>query len=234
VTLVLAHRGANRQAPENTVAAFRRAVELGADGVELDVHPTLDGRLVVRHDAAGPAGVIAELTLAEVAGRMPEVPTLEAALDVCAGRLVNVEIKNSPHQPGFDPTDRAAALLVELLAGRSGDRVLVSSFNLGTVDRVRRLAPTVPTAWLVFGADVIAALAVAREHGHRALHPDVASLAGAVAGDLVGEAHACEMAVNVWTVNQPEEIARLQAVGVDAVITDVPDVALAVSRGSRA
>jgi glycerophosphoryl diester phosphodiesterase len=235
VTLVLAHRGANREAPENTVAAFRRAVELGADGVELDVHPTRDHHLVVRHDGAGPAGVIPEMTLAEVVDAMPEVPTLEAVLDVCAGRLVNVEIKNSAHQPGFDPTDRAAGLLVELLARRGGDRVLVSSFNLATVDRVRELAPGLPTAWLVFGVDAAGALAVAHEHGHQALHPDVGSLAGARAGDLVAEAHARAMAVNVWTVNERDEIARLLAVGVDAIVTDVPDVALdEVSRGPRA
>ncbi len=232
--LVLAHRGANREAPENTVAAFRRAVELGADGVERDVHPTRDDHLVVRHDAAGPAGVIPELTLAEVAERMPEVPARGAVLDVCAGRLVNVEIKNSPLQPGFDPTDRAAALLVDLLDRRGGDRVLVSSFNLATIDRVRELAPGLPTAWLVVGVDATGALAVAHEHGHRSLHPDVGSLAGPVAADLVADAHAREMAVNVWTVNQREEIARLHAVGVDAVITDVPDVALEVSRGSGA
>jgi glycerophosphoryl diester phosphodiesterase len=233
VTLVLAHRGANREAPENTVAAFARAVALGADGVELDVHRTRDDRLVVRHDAAGPAGSIPEMTLAEVAGHMPEVPTLEAVLDVCAGLLVNVEIKNLPDRPGFDPADRAATLLVDLLAGRAGDRVLVSSFNLTTVDRVRGLAPDLPTAWLVFGVDVTEALVVAHGHGHRALHPDVWSLAGPVAGDLVTEAHERGMAVNVWTVNQRDEIERLLSAGVDAVITDVPDVALEVSRAPR-
>jgi glycerophosphoryl diester phosphodiesterase len=66
VTLVLAHRGANRFAPDNTLAAFERAVELGADGVELDIHRTADGALVVRHDAATPFGLLAEMTAAEV------------------------------------------------------------------------------------------------------------------------------------------------------------------------
>ena len=71
MTLVLAHRGANRFAPDNTLAAFARAVELGADGVELDIHRTRDGALVVRHDAATPAGVLAEMTLAEVRAAPP-------------------------------------------------------------------------------------------------------------------------------------------------------------------
>jgi glycerophosphoryl diester phosphodiesterase len=231
VTLVLAHRGANRQAPENTLAAFRRAVELGAHGVELDVHRTVDDRLVVRHDADSPAGLLPELRLAEVAARLPDVPTLEAVLDVCAGRLVNVEIKNLPHQPGFDPEDRAARLLVELLADRgSADRVLVSSFNLTTVDRVRGLAPGMPTGWLVFGVDPADALARAHEHGHRALHPDVWSLPGTRAPELVDDARRRGLDVNVWTVNEAAEMRRLVDAGVDAIITDVPDLALAVSR----
>lgn len=231
MTLVLAHRGANREAPENTLAAFRRAVELGADGVELDVHRTRDDRLVVRHDAAGPAGVLADLTFAEVTAQFPGVPSLEAVLDVCAGRLVNVEIKNLPHQPGYDPDDRGAELLVALLAARGTDRVLVSSFNLTTVDRVRALAPAVATGWLVVGGDVTAALARAADHGHRALHPDVGSLAGPAAAAVVADAHHRGLDLNVWTVNDPGEIRRLAEVGVDAVISDVPDVALAATRG---
>ena len=151
VTLVLAHRGANRLAPENTVPAFARAVELGADGVELDIHPTIDDALVVRHDAATPTGLLAEMTLADVRAALPEVPTLGEALDACAGRLVNVEIKYLPTEDG-DPPDRMAQLLIDLLAERGGrDRVLVSSFNLASVDRVRSLAPDVRTALLTLG-----------------------------------------------------------------------------------
>ena len=130
--LVLAHRGANRLAPENTVAAMARAVELGADGVELDVHRSADGQLVVRHDAETPIGALGDLTLAEIRGALGDVPTLAEVLDVCRGRLVNVEVK--------DPDPRAADALVELLGRRSGaDDVLVSSFDLPTVDRVREL-----------------------------------------------------------------------------------------------
>jgi glycerophosphoryl diester phosphodiesterase len=229
VTLVLAHRGANREAPENTIAAFRRAVELGADGVELDVQRTADGALVVHHDAATPAGVLAEMTLPEIAGAIPSVPRLEEALDVCAGLLVNVEIKNSPRDPAYDPTDRAATLLVELLAARGGaDRIMVSSFNLQTVDRVHELAPALPTALLTVGLDPLASVALVTEHGHRALHPDVHSLSGPSGADALAAAHAHGVEVNVWTVNDPDEIRRLAGIGVDAVITDVPDVALSV------
>ena len=228
MTLVLAHRGANRKAPENTLPAFAQAVELGADGVELDVHRSADGALMVRHDAATPAGVLAEMTLGEIRAALPEVPTLEEALDVCAGLLVNVEIKNIPGEGDWDPSDRAAELLVELLARRDGrDRVLVSSFNLPSVDRVRSLAPHVPTALLTFGTDPLEALLIAESHGHAALHPDRRSVAGAAAGAVATRAHERGLEVNVWTVNDPDELARLAAAGIDALITDVPDVALA-------
>jgi glycerophosphoryl diester phosphodiesterase len=227
VTFVLAHRGANREAPENTLAAFGRAMELGAHGVELDVHRTADDRLVVRHDADGPFGLLADLTLAEVVRLLPDVPTLDAVLDVCAGRLVNVEIKNSPHQAAYDRDDRAASLLAELLGARGRDRVLVSSFNLATVDRMRALVPSLPTGWLVVGVDPVDALAVAHDHGHSALHPHVGSVPEGHDAELVGAAHARGLAVNVWTVNEPGDLRRLAAAGVDAVITDLPDLALA-------
>jgi glycerophosphoryl diester phosphodiesterase len=235
VTLVLAHRGANRRAPENTVEAFRAAIELGADGVELDVHATVDGHLVVRHDAETPIGLLAELTLAEVATRFPEVPTLDAALGACTGRLVNVEIKNLPHQPGFDPDERVAALVVELLAARRADRVIVSSFHLATVDRVHAAAPQLETAWLLANGDLATSTRVAAEHGHVAVHPH-ARLLGADAAEAIASAHAIGVRVHAWTVNEPDEILRLADAGVDAVITDVPDVAITAleERGLRA
>ncbi len=209
MTLVLAHRGANRFAPDNTLPAFERAVELGADGVELDIHRTADGALLVRHDAATPVGTLAEMTLAEARAALPEVPTLEEALDVCVGLLVNVEIKNMPGEGDWDPGDRAAELLVELLDRRAGrDRVLVSSFNLPSVDRVRSLAPHVPTALLTFGTDPLEALLIAESHGHGALHPDRRSVAGALAGTVATRAHERALRVNVWTVNDPAELAR--------------------------
>ena len=234
MTLVLAHRGANREAPENTVDAFRRAVALGADGVELDIHRTADGGLVVRHDAATPSGVLAELGRDEIRRAFPEVPDLDEALDVCAGLLVNVEIKNSPLEADWDPDHRAADLLVDLLARRNGrDHVLVSSFDLGSVDRVRALAPHVPTALLTGRMDPREGLGLVEARGHRALHPFVGMIAGGRAEEIVGRAHEVGVEVNVWTVNDPDELARLAAAGVDALITDVPTVALAaLGRGS--
>jgi glycerophosphoryl diester phosphodiesterase len=226
--LVIAHRGARRVAPENTVEAFVAAARLGADGVELDVHRAADGALVVHHDAdAHGVGVLSERALAEIRAARPEIPTLEEALDACAGMLVNVEVKNLPGDADYDPADGAAAAVVELLNRRANrDDVLVSSFNIESADRVRALDASIPTGFLTLvGLDPVDGVEVAHAHGHGAVHPDVRSLGDSAAEATITRAHELGMAVNVWTVNGEEEMRRLAAAGVDALITDVPDVA---------
>jgi glycerophosphoryl diester phosphodiesterase len=214
-------------APENTLEAFARALELGADGVELDVHRTGDGGLVVHHDAAAPdLGVLATVPFEEIRSRRPDIPTLEEVLDCCAGSLVNVEIKNLPGDEDFDDTEQVAEAVVALLDERGRrDSVLVSSFHLPTIDRVRALEPELDTGYLVFGDDLDGALAACVAGGHRALHPFVGFVGEPVVGETVRHAHSDGIAVNVWTVNDEAEIRRLAVAGVDAVITDVPDVA---------
>src|SRR5690606_32186021 len=109
--------------------------------------------------------------------------------------------------------------------------VIVSSFNLETIDRVRELASAIPTAFLHLASfDPFEALALAHDRGHAAVHPQAEALAGDVAGALCREARARGMRVHVWTVNDPDEMQRLAAAGVDAIITDVPDVAVRVLR----
>jgi glycerophosphoryl diester phosphodiesterase len=227
-TLVLGHRGAPRAAPENTLASFAAAREQGADGVELDVHRSADGALVVHHDAAADGlGVLAELTFAEIRAARADIPALDEVLDLCAGMLVNIEVKNSPHDADFDPGDRAAAAVAELVGHRGlHESVLVSSFHLPTIDRVRAIDPRIPTGYLVV-VDPLPrdALAIAHEHGHGALHPHLAAMGEAFATGVVDRARELGIALNIWTVNDPGEIARLGAVGVDAVITDTPAVA---------
>ena len=231
---ILAHRGAARLAVENTLEAFVAASALGADGVELDVHRTADGGLVVHHDAgAGGVGVLAERTEADIRAARPEIPTLEEALDACAGMLVNVEVKNLPGDADYDPTERVAAGVVDLLSRRGRrDDVLVSSFNLASADRVRELDGTIPTGFLTLvGMDPVDGVEVAHAHGHHAVHPDVRALVGDAATTTVARAHELGLAVNVWTVNAEAEMQRLAAAGVDAIITDFPDVARRVFDG---
>jgi glycerophosphoryl diester phosphodiesterase len=182
------------------------------------------------------------MMLAEVQRAFPLVPTLAECLDVCrgagrAGGLVNVEIKNLPGDADFDPTDRCAELVVELLQSRQpsgpepADAVVVSSFNLATVDRVRALDDRIETAFLPdVHSDALGALVVAEQHGHPGLHPWVGRLGGSAAGALAVRARERGMALRPWTVNDPAEVARLGALDYDAVITDDPLVALAALR----
>jgi glycerophosphoryl diester phosphodiesterase len=212
------------------VAAFVEAANLGADGVELDVHRSADGHLVVHHDAFAPGiGVLADHSGAEIRRVLPWVPTLAEALDASAGMLVNVEVKNLPGDADFDPDERAAVAVVELLGSRERrDDVLVSSFSLASIDTVRRLDDTIPTAFLTLvGFDPLDGAAVAADRGHAAVHPDVRSLAGPVARAVAARAGELDLTVNVWTVNDAAEVRRLAAAGIDGVITDVPDVARA-------
>lgn len=227
--LVLGHRGAPRDAVENTLAAFTAAREQGADGVELDVHRTADGALVVHHDAVAPGlGVLAAHDLAHIRTALPHVPTLDEVFDVCAGLLVNVEVKNSPPDADFDPEERAAAAVVELVGRRSlHDSVLVSSFHLPTIDRVHAIDPDIRTGYLVIVDPLpLPGLEIAHEHGHAALHPYVAVLGPDHVDGAVARARELGLALNVWTVNDPAELRRLAAAGVDAVITDTPRAAL--------
>jgi glycerophosphoryl diester phosphodiesterase len=231
--LVLGHRGAPHRARENTIEAFAAARAERADGVELDVHRSADGALVVHHDArADGLGVLAEHPLARIREALPWVPTLGEVLEECAGLLVNVEIKNSPGDADFDAHESVARLVVELLEARRGrDSVLVSSFHLPSIDRVKELEPATRTGYLmVVDPDPLAAADVAVGRGHDAIHPFVGVMGPDAAPDVVEHAHGLGVEVNVWTVNPEDEIVRLAAAGVDAVITDAPGRALAALR----
>jgi glycerophosphoryl diester phosphodiesterase len=223
--LVIAHRGASADFAENTLDAFLGAVDQGADGVELDVRRTADGHLAVSHDDVLPDGTV--LVETAFAGLPAPVTDLTRALDACAPlAVVNIEIKNWPEDRDFDPTEGLAGAVVDLLRARGeldDGRSLVSSFHLATVDRVRALAPGLATGWLLGRVDEPGPLVDrAAEHGHAAVHPHHAF----VNEDLVRRAHDAGLAVNTWTCDEPERIRWLESVGVDAVITNVPVVAL--------
>lgn len=222
MTSVMAHRGASAAFAENTLEAFAGARALGADWVELDVRRTADRRLVVHHDAHLPGGVA---LMARHRAQIPSVvPDLAEALDTCHPLGVNIEIKNGAPDPDFDPTGRLDAdALVDLLHRRRGsDQVLVSSFNLASIDRVHELDPTVPTGWLLLDRGKTADLvARAVDGGHAAIHPP----ADMVDAAFVDHARSAGLNVNVWTVDEPLRMTELVAMGVDGIITNVPDVA---------
>lgn len=219
---MLAHRGASKAQRENTVAAFRRAGEMGAQAVELDVRRSSDGVLVVHHNPHYADGrLVAHTAHADVPA---DVPTLGEALDACAGMWVNVEIKNDPEEPDFDPTERIAEeTMAHLLARDEDDRWLISCFRMETVDRCRAIAPHVKTAWLCVQAPEGIADTLVKK-GHLALHPWVAMLTE----ETVRACHAAGVQVNTWTCDDPARMKQLVDWGVDGICTNVPDVALDV------
>ena len=154
MTLVVAHRGAAQEAPQNSVQAFLDARRQGADGVELDVRRSRDGALVVNHDLDIPGkGPICDLDVAD----LPEhVALLSEAMVACGDLLVNVEIKNSIDEQGHDPSGALVSqVLAELAEILTDGQVIISSFDLATVAAVRREEPSMATGLLLEpGADV--------------------------------------------------------------------------------
>ena len=159
---------------------------------------------------------------------LPEpITDLASALDVCRPlAVVNIEIKNWPDDRDFDPTEHLAESVVALLEARqelADGRNLISGFHLPTVDRVHELAPGLATAWLLgLIEDVAALIDKAATRGHVAIHPHHAFVDEA----MVTMAHAAGLAVNTWTCDDPDRIRWLEDVGTDAVVTNVPDIAL--------
>jgi glycerophosphoryl diester phosphodiesterase len=228
---VIAHRGACRDAIENTLAAFRAARAAGAHGVELDVMRCASGEVVVFHDDdltrlarrservdALPLDALREVDLGGGEG----IPTLEEALEEIGPRLlVNVELKTDKWRGDPELATRVAELLRR---GGWGRRALVSSFNPMALWQFQRAAPEVPTGFLFHAQErrPLREAWPARLLAPFALHPE-ASLVDAIA---LAAWRRRGFAVAVWTVDDPHEIAALAALGVDAIITNEPARAL--------
>lgn len=219
---IIAHRGASAVAPENTLAAFRLASDLGADGVELDVRATADGQLVVIHDAAvdrttDGTGAIAALTFAQVravdAGRKfgpafagERVPLLSEVLEAARGRLlVDIEVK----APGIEPA------LVDLIRQmKMADSVLITSFDLQVVSHARALAPEIPAGLLQPAAHP----QVAVQLGVAAYLPEI----GALTADVMTLCRRHRLRVIPWTVRTEDQARHALRLGVDGMIADDP------------
>lgn len=191
--LVIAHRGASWDEPENTLAAFRRAIELGADYAELDVHAAPDGRLVVTHDPPGDRR---------------DLPTLEEALEVMAGRIgVMVELKRPYRYRRHDVVRRTLALL--------GSHDVVVSFEPRAIQEVRRLRPELRTIQHVASVPIRRAAAYAWAAGFEDSRATPRALA---------LAKRLGLATTVYTVNDPERMRELAALGVTGIFSDRPDL----------
>lgn len=232
---IWAHRGASAYAPENTLPAFQKAVELGADGIELDVHLSADGVLMVSHDetidrCSNGTGEIRSMTCEELkrydySHRFPEykgatIPTLREVYEliVPTGLTVNVELKTNVYEyPGIEK--KCIALAEE--AGMT-ERILYSSFNPKSLERLHRLAPELPTA-LLYEGFYPGIVMRARRSFWTAVHPEYVDLYRNA--DRVKQLHAIGRKVHPWTVNEEKDFIRMIELGVDGVITNKPDAA---------
>ncbi|HEV2249546.1 MAG TPA: glycerophosphodiester phosphodiesterase [Candidatus Limnocylindria bacterium] len=198
----MGHRGAMGHAPENTIASFEKAVELGCDEVETDVWLGPDGRLLISHDLPGDDASL----------------TLDAVLDLCRGRVgVNVELKCERDEARAAATGTAVA---RRLAARADPDAYVSSFWWAALAAARDAAPPVRRAFIFADSpDRPALLASARALDLWALHPNRAY----VTRELVDAAHAAGLRVHPWTVNDEAEIAAFAALGVDGIMSNWPE-----------
>ena len=245
-TLVFAHRGGGGLFPENTLEAFADSVKLGVDFLELDVHSTKDGTLVVMHDGSidrttDGRGMVSEITLAEVKnldagylftndngatypfrGRGIKVPTLQEIFDAFPQMKFNIEPKQ------ISPS--ITKPLCEMIrAHKLTDRIIVGSFRQTAIDEFRAACPEVATA--ASPAEVSEFLAMQKtgiaasySPPFQALQvPTNASFLHVVNRDFITAAHARNTQVHVWTINDADEMERLIDIGVDGIMTDYPD-----------
>jgi glycerophosphoryl diester phosphodiesterase len=216
---------------ENTVEAFAAARGV-ADGVEMDVRRCADGTLVVHHDAVvGDIGPIDKLRRSE----LPQwVPHLSDALAACRDLLVNVEVKSDTEGPAHDPQERCATAAARVCAGAipglGPAAIVLSSFSLPALLAARKETPELPLGWLCGTEaflDLPSRLEMAVAHGLAAIHP----LHLLIDSALIRDAHNAGLLVRAWTVDDPERVAELAVLGVDAVITnDVPAALKALGR----
>ncbi len=226
----------------NTLPAFALAAEQGADGIELDVHRTRDGHVVVVHDftvdaTTNGSGRVTEMTLDELkaldagswfgdAFRGVTIPTLDEVFEAVGDSLlVNVEIKSKAVE-----TDGVEQAVADVIARHDMTRrVIVSSFNPLTLNRFRDILPQVPIGFLYQAGMSIDTEEVMKQLGlkHEARHPHHSMIDAAYMPWAITEGYR----VNAWTVNDAARAVELRELGVDAIITDAPDVILQAVRG---
>ncbi|MBR5410131.1 MAG: glycerophosphodiester phosphodiesterase [Clostridia bacterium] len=241
---IIAHRGSNKVAPQNTLPAFRQAIAEGTDGFETDVHVTKDGKLVICHNYTVDAtsdgrGAIADYTLGELKKMdfgsyfsdefkntpPPSVDEFLDLVDPTGSELVNIELKC----PMGGETGIEQKTVLAIKQHGMIDRCLISSFNAGILKNIKTIEPRLRTGFLyptiqhsVSRFVVNPFLIVKRIHADfiHPMYPVVTPL-------LVKTAHKLGVGVNVWTVDDEKTVQRLIDCGVDGIITDVPGKARA-------
>ena len=235
--MIHAHRGASTCRPENTLEAFAAAIEQGADAIELDVHLTKDGEIVVAHDArlervSNGTGYINDHTLEELKslnfgkplpdGPVCRIPTLSEVFSLVkpSGHFVNVELKTTER---LYP-DLPAKLLA--LAGEyaMGERVIYSSFNHYSLKEIKTRDPKARIG-LLYELAMVDPWVYANYVGADAIHPHYFVIAALP--ETVERCHEHGVEVNVWTVDDPEAVKLMLKLAVDGIITNKPETAVA-------
>ena len=232
-TKIVGHRGGAAGYPENTLAAFEKAVELGADGVEFDVQLTKDEKVVVIHDelidrTMTGSGLVKDYTLKELrqmsAGKFfssdfkaEKIPTLEEVLETVKDlEVINIELKNYLPYPGLE---EKVLQLVDKFEIR--DKTIISSFNHYSLGKVKKMQPAIKTGALLM-AKIINPADYAFKRGFDALHIHFLT----ADQEIINKSHFMGMQVNVYTVNFPESVVELLEKEVDMIMTDNLEMAL--------
>lgn len=229
--LVVAHRGYSSKAPENTMAAFEMALDVGSDGLELDVHLTKDGEVVVIHDhtlerTSNGVGIVEQYTLAELqkldAGSWfsPEfagehLPSLREVCELVKDKdiLFNVELKVGL---GFEQLNAKVAELLDEYDLH--EKTVISSFNHYALVHFKQIRPKTRTG-ILYSAALVNPWEYAKSIGATALHPSHKG----IIPEIVSGAQQSGVMVNVWTVDAPVDIERMKIAKVDSIITNVPE-----------
>ncbi|SCY10281.1 Glycerophosphoryl diester phosphodiesterase [Lachnospiraceae bacterium XBB2008] len=234
---VWAHRGASGYLPENTLEAFNLAADMGADGIELDVQFTRDRQLVVIHDerierTSDGQGAVADMTLYQLRqynynrtipdDTQYDIPTLSEVLELIRpnGMIINIELKTGVNfYPGIE---QATVDLVRKYGME--DRVIYSSFNHESLIRLKEYAPDAECG-VLYSTGIADPASYAKVLGMQAIHPSVGCV------KYPGLPEHCKdngIRMHVWTVNSEAQMEQMRQLGVDAIITNYPDVALAL------
>ncbi len=220
--LVIGHKGASNIAPGNTLLAFRKAIELKADYIEFDIHKSLDGEIVIIHDndtysVTGKQGLIKELTLKEIqgldAGSGEKIPTLIDLIKIAKDKInLQPEIK----APGLIDD-----LVHILMKNKLEKKTIISSFDISQLIKIKECEPRLKIGYLI-PSELTRPRILNRyiqkavRNEFYAIHPHFT----AISKEFVDNAHENNLKINVWTVNEEDEIIRLKALGVDGIITD--------------
>lgn len=238
---VIAHRGANKLAPQNTLHAFLKAAELKSDGVETDVHVTRDGHLVLCHNGtvdktSNGRGRISELSLSDLKAfdfgswfgsrfKNTTIPTLDEFLQTMKDTTVSVlNIELKPQKGGG--LDFVEAVIKKVREYGLSDKLFISSFDYRILDKAKSLEPCVQTGYLypamgdIVKRKIISPLSLVQKYNIDYLLPHQ----GYVSKKLIDKAHRAGKRVAVWTVNKLETVEKLHFWGADGVITDFPDI----------